>query len=207
MQDHKSHLTIEELSEQVNIPVRTIRYYIAEGLLPGPEGRGKATAYGEEHLQRLRLIRLLANRHMPLAEMSRLLNRLSLNEVHMLLAEEEQRAQELERISQQPQQPQEYIATLLKNARAVRQAPPEKEALVPPPYTPILPPSPAPAGKIYEAPRIYLNEQPPASESWTRWRLAPGIELHVREDAEKTYHGLLERICKIAGIPFQRSHK
>ena len=52
---------IEELADLVGVPVRTVRYYIAEGLLPGPGTRGKGTVYGEEHLLRLRLIRLLAD--------------------------------------------------------------------------------------------------------------------------------------------------
>src|SRR6185312_388637 len=100
MQEDTSHFTIEELAEQVNVPVRTVRYYITEGLLPGPEGRGKATTYSAEHLQRLRLIRLLSNQHRPLAEIHQLLSRRSWAEIRTLLAEEEQRVKELESAGQ-----------------------------------------------------------------------------------------------------------
>src|SRR5579859_5253263 len=114
MQGNTSHFTIEELAERVAIPIRTVRYYISEGLLPGPAGRGKAASYGEEHLQRLRLIRLLSNQHRPLAEIHQLLHRLSLPEIRALLVDEEQRAKELGSTDQQ-QPPQQYVATLLKN--------------------------------------------------------------------------------------------
>src|SRR4029077_13248044 len=144
-----------------------IRYYIAEGLLPGPEGRGKATVYGEEHFQRLRLIRLLSLQHMPLAEMSQLLNRLSLAEVHALLAEEELRVRQLEQMGRQPE-PQEYIATLLKNAQAFRQAPPQAPAAYPLP-APVQPS----VERVQEASKVYeVKRVPPGGESWRRWELA-----------------------------------
>ena len=46
-------LTIEQLAERVGVTVRTVRFYISDGLLPGPEGRGKAASHGDEHLLRL----------------------------------------------------------------------------------------------------------------------------------------------------------
>lgn len=53
-------MRISELSERTGVPVATIKYYLREGLLPA----GTATAltqavYGEEHVQRLRLVRVL----------------------------------------------------------------------------------------------------------------------------------------------------
>src|SRR5690242_10862011 len=59
MLENEQTYTIEELAEQVGTPVRTIRFYIAEGLLSGPGTRGKAASYSGEHLLRLRLIRRL----------------------------------------------------------------------------------------------------------------------------------------------------
>ena len=211
MQEHTSHLTIEELAEQVDIPVRTIRYYIAEGLLPGPAGRGKATTYGDEQLQRLRLIRLLSQQRMPLAEMYHLLNRLSLAEVYTLLAEEKARTKELEQASQPPA-PQEYIATLLKHAQAVRQissqAPPASLPVPAPSPPSVRPGVPDAAGRVHEAPKIYRDATPePTGESWQRWELAPGVELHIKEGADEQHRGLIERICQVAGIAFQRKQK
>ncbi|WP_405724683.1 MerR family transcriptional regulator [Streptomyces sp. NBC_01537] len=53
-------MRISELSRRSGVPMATIKYYRREGLLP--EGRAlspTAVEYGEEHIQRLRLIRSL----------------------------------------------------------------------------------------------------------------------------------------------------
>ena len=75
------------------MPVRTIRFCfsIAQGLLPGPQGRGKAAAYREEHLLRLQLIRRLSEQRVPLAEIRARVAPLALEEVRALLGEEERR--------------------------------------------------------------------------------------------------------------------
>ncbi|HEY0755843.1 MAG TPA: MerR family transcriptional regulator [Ktedonobacteraceae bacterium] len=193
-----AHFSIEELAEQVDTSVRTVRYYITEGLLPGPQGRGKATTYGDEHLQRLRLIRLLSNQHRPLAEIHQLLDRLSLAEIRTLLVEEEQRAKELEP-EDHPQLPRAYIATLLKNAQATRLSLSSQAPAVA---------QPLPAGlRIQERLQTYGNPPAPVAETWQRLELAPGIELHIRGDAAERQRALLESIYKAAGMPFQEFHK
>lgn len=55
------------MSRETGINARTIRYYLAEGLLPPPAGRGPAATYGVGHRDRLRLIRCLQDAHLPLA--------------------------------------------------------------------------------------------------------------------------------------------
>jgi len=53
-------MRVSELSERAGVPLPTIKFYIREGLLPGgtPTGRNQAE-YGDEHLERLALIRAL----------------------------------------------------------------------------------------------------------------------------------------------------
>jgi DNA-binding transcriptional MerR regulator len=53
-------MRLAELSERSGVSTATIKYYLREGLLP-PGGRITATqsAYGEDHLRRLRLVRAL----------------------------------------------------------------------------------------------------------------------------------------------------
>lgn len=56
----RERMRISELSRRSGVPVATIKYYRREGLLP--EGRAlnpTTVEYGEEHIQRLRLIRSL----------------------------------------------------------------------------------------------------------------------------------------------------
>jgi DNA-binding transcriptional MerR regulator len=57
---------LDELAERAGVSPRTVRYYVQRGLLPAPEFKGPDTAYGEEHLHRLRAIRVLQERHLPL---------------------------------------------------------------------------------------------------------------------------------------------
>jgi DNA-binding transcriptional MerR regulator len=52
------------------VPPRTIRFYIAQGLLPGPLRSGRGAAYGKPHLQRLDRIKALQAKGMPLAELA-----------------------------------------------------------------------------------------------------------------------------------------
>jgi DNA-binding transcriptional MerR regulator len=64
------NLSLAELSERAGVPPRTIRFYIAQGLLPGPVGAGRAAAYGKAHSQQLEQIKALQAKGMPLAEIA-----------------------------------------------------------------------------------------------------------------------------------------
>jgi DNA-binding transcriptional MerR regulator len=60
-------LTIDDLARRVQLPVRTIREYHTMRLLPPPERRGRLGLYGDQHVQRLRLITRLQRRGYSLA--------------------------------------------------------------------------------------------------------------------------------------------
>src|ERR1700760_4780159 len=60
-------LTIDALARRFQLPVRTIREYHTMRLLPPPERRGRLGLYGEQHVQRLRLIIRLQRRGYSLA--------------------------------------------------------------------------------------------------------------------------------------------
>jgi DNA-binding transcriptional MerR regulator len=77
MSDH----TINELSALSGLPVRTIRYYLAQGLIPAAGKEGPATRYPDATLARLRLIAKLRDAHQPLAEIRKQLALLSDAEV------------------------------------------------------------------------------------------------------------------------------
>lgn len=176
---------MEALAEQAGAPVRTIRFYIAEGLLPGPGGRGKATLYGEEHALRLRLIRQLVAQRVPLAEIREQVSRLSLEEVRALLVERG-RAEQLLRAARAVS-PRDYVATLLSTAQAARhQAPAE--------------PARAQSALAPEAALPRLAHP----GTWRRWELAPGVELHVRADLAERHGGAIERLLHTAAKLFSR---
>lgn len=54
---HQQFRTLAELSDDSGIPARTIRFYIARGILAGPVKAGRQAVYGAEHLTRLEKIK------------------------------------------------------------------------------------------------------------------------------------------------------
>jgi DNA-binding transcriptional MerR regulator len=70
-------MKLDELAKAANIAPRTVRYYVQRGLLPAPAFRGKDSAYGAEHLTRLRAIRRLQEQQLPLDLIQRQLADLS----------------------------------------------------------------------------------------------------------------------------------
>jgi DNA-binding transcriptional MerR regulator len=52
---HTYQLT--ELCALVDLPIRTVRYYVQHGLVDRPEGGTRAARYGEKQLEQLRLIK------------------------------------------------------------------------------------------------------------------------------------------------------
>jgi DNA-binding transcriptional MerR regulator len=65
---------LQQLADLAGVTPRTVRYYIAQGLLASP-GAGSGARYSDDHLERLRLIRRLQRDHLPLAEIRAQLNR------------------------------------------------------------------------------------------------------------------------------------
>ena len=76
---------LADLARLADVTPRTVRYYVAQGLLPSPEAAGPATRYGEGHLARLRLIRRLQRDHLPLAEIRSRLERMGDDDVEAVL--------------------------------------------------------------------------------------------------------------------------
>jgi DNA-binding transcriptional MerR regulator len=53
-------MLVSELAERADVPLATVKYYLREGLLPPGATTGPRRAeYGERHLRRLRVLRLL----------------------------------------------------------------------------------------------------------------------------------------------------
>jgi DNA-binding transcriptional MerR regulator len=58
--------TMADLEKETGLSARTIRFYIAQGLLPSASGRGVGATYGPGHLLRLKAIGLLKQENTPL---------------------------------------------------------------------------------------------------------------------------------------------
>ncbi len=63
-------LSLAELSERAEIAPRTVRFYIAQGLLPGPLRSGRGAQYGDNHLELLQRIKELQAEGMTLAQVA-----------------------------------------------------------------------------------------------------------------------------------------
>lgn len=69
--------TLDELSTLANVPPRTVRYYIAEDILPPPTIGGRNATYSQEHLDRLNAISAMKAMFLPLREIRHRLNMLT----------------------------------------------------------------------------------------------------------------------------------
>nr|WP_255653417.1 MerR family transcriptional regulator [Myxococcus sp. XM-1-1-1] len=80
----QSEWKLAELAEEAGVSPRTVRYYVQRGLLPAPPFKGPDTVYGEEHLIRLKAIRVLQARFLPLDAIQAELLRLTPDELRKL---------------------------------------------------------------------------------------------------------------------------
>lgn len=199
----EDQLTLEDLAALTGVPTRTIRYYIAEGLLPAPEGRGKATVYSEGHMLRLRLVRLLAEHRLPLAEIRQLLAGLTDEDIRPLLREQEQITSEMQRLAK-ARSPKDYISPLLNRAReepAIYGPREAQRAFVRRPAASL-----PPGNLSFEDPACQVDplaSPGPASiegnGTWYRWEIQPGVELHIRSDLVDRYRYLIDILQRAAG--------
>ena len=153
MSQTTARYTISDLAGLAGSTPRTVRYYVAQGLLPAPIGAGPGAHYTDAHLERLRLIQRLQRQHLPLSEIRQRLAQLGAREVSELIADE------------QPEVPPgsalEYVRTLLAGpatlgdeARTLgRAVPPSAAAPSAPPVVPEAPAAlpAAPAARIGSA--------------------------------------------------------
>jgi DNA-binding transcriptional MerR regulator len=64
-------ISLADLADESGIPARTIRFYIARGLLPSPQKAGRGATYGKDHRKRLEDIKRLQARGLTLNEIAR----------------------------------------------------------------------------------------------------------------------------------------
>jgi DNA-binding transcriptional MerR regulator len=161
--------TLQQLADEAGVTPRTIRYYIAQGLLASP-GAGSGARYTDAHLDRLRVIRQLQRNHLPLAEIRKQLDRGSaLEYVQSVL---QPRA-----VLARPQEPPRPMAAMAMPSGPVPQAP---ARFVGPPIV-----------------RPQLNQEPDRSQ-WDRVSLSPDVELHVRRPLTRDQNRRVDRLISLA---------
>jgi len=182
----QSTLTIEDLAESSGLSLRTLRYYMSEGLLPGPDTAGKYASYSQEHLDRLAMIQRLKKLHLPLKEIRHLLENMTEEDMGKILKYQddfslETRAKQT-RNTKEASKPEEnlnaleYIRELEKRQTRVRRI-----AESPPAYSP--PEEDRSLNQEVIDPSMATPRTQP--ERWTKIILAEGVELNIREPLAK----------------------
>lgn len=77
--------TMADLERASGITARTIRYYIANGLLQPAYGRGPTATYDTDHLLRLQYIQRLKDERLPLKEIQERLSALTPEDIAVAL--------------------------------------------------------------------------------------------------------------------------
>ena len=146
-----------DLAKLADVTSRTIRFYIAQGLLPSPEAAGPRTMYTDEHLERLRVIKKLQAAHLPLATIRAQLRSMGAQDIADSI---------------QQSHPHRVSESAVDYIRGVLGAP-----------TPAAPASlPAPAAQSVPP----LTPEPDLRSQWDRVGITPDIEIHIRRPMTRT---------------------
>ncbi len=180
----EEEMSIGELARRANVSVRTIRFYIAEGLLSTPQARGRFATYGEDALLRLMVIRRLKEEYLPLREIRERLANLSSAEVRNLSVELAQQSRPARRSHTTAVEYIDRITAGNEVHRLTLEDAPEKKAA-----PRFLPGAPQP-------------RRSPAAERWRHYRLASGVVLLAREPLDNADEKRLEELLRIAETLF-----
>jgi DNA-binding transcriptional MerR regulator len=182
--------TLADLCGLADVTPRTVRYYIAQGLLRSPGTTGPGARYDDGHLARLRLIRRLQREHLPLAEIRARL---------AALTDEEAIAQAEGPAAPPAESALDYVRGVLGSPTA--RPSPRADAARPPQPRLVADAMPAPAASRLEAAGV----PPPSAESpapdrshWERYAIAPDVELHVRRPLTRSQNRAVARLVEVA---------
>jgi len=191
------NLTLDDLVKLSGLNIRTIRYYIQEGLLWGPDTKGKFATYSPEHLERLELIENLAKRsHLPLKEIRKLLDQTTpeqLQQIRHILASAAGQVVIID-TDQEPNQPGDAGAAALEyldNINWVKSGVQEETGGYP-------------ADAIMNQNRTspFTGEIPARSkgreENWQRITLDEGVELHIRAPRDRRSDSKVKELLEFA---------
>ena len=180
--------SIAELADLAGVTPRTVRYYLAQGLLPSAGQTGPGTRYAESHLARLRLIRQLQAEHLPLADIRRRLVDLDDDAIVALAQQDEPPAP--------PDSALDYVRAILHETPAPYSGSLLRRVPMP------LAMSALPTAAATSAERLgeshHSTAMPGDRSQWERIVLATDIELHIRRPLGRTQSKRVDRLVTIA---------
>jgi DNA-binding transcriptional MerR regulator len=171
---------ISELAQAAKVTVRTIRYYVQQGLLPQPGSRGPGTRYDQGHLERLQLIKRLQREHLPLAEIRRRLEAMDEAAVRQAMIEP----------PPQPARPSaalSYLHDVLGDSDAFAEGTVARAQVHEPP----------PVSDFFAEADPVVRRRPDRT-MWERVALSPDIEFHIRRPLTRDQNRKVDRIIDTA---------
>jgi DNA-binding transcriptional MerR regulator len=170
--------TTAELADLANVTPRTVRYYVANGLLPSSGRPGPGAKFGNDHLARILLIRRLQRDHLPLAEIRRRLE--SLGEDSLMHVKGDAR--------EGPDTALEYVRSALSEMHGSTSAEPRSHD-----RSETVDPSAPKALKAAGS----TPSHPLDRSRWERVPLTPDVELHLRRPLGRHQQKQVERLIAI----------
>jgi DNA-binding transcriptional MerR regulator len=184
-----STYSLADLCQLAGVTPRTVRYYVANGLVRPPSGAGPSARYDDGHLYRLRLIRQLQKEHLPLAEIRSRLAALSDDDV--------------QRAAEEPapvtDNASDYIGRVLGTRGVAPMASPAPAVAMPR----------AIPGQAQPVPPALAQPSPPEPHrsQWDRIALDPDVELHIRRPLSRDVNKKVDRLIAVARQLFQEDQK
>jgi DNA-binding transcriptional MerR regulator len=154
--------TVSEMPDE-----RTLRYYLAEGLLsPAAEKQGTASVFGYLHLLQLLVVKKLQSEHLPIRKIKELVDGRTERELERLLGLDAKAGAKNEALS--------YLEKLLIKSTS---------PAAPSPRSQNLNSAAADTGRpAPHSPASARQNSPQGQGTWARVEIEPGLELHVRGD-------------------------
>jgi DNA-binding transcriptional MerR regulator len=199
------NFSIEDLEKHSGLSTRTLHYYMSKGLLPGPETRGKYASYTQEHLDRLDLILILKEMHLPLDEIKAILDQLTPDEIRHYRDSQEDLLEKLK--STKPGTDEDSKKTkpgsALNYIKSLEEAQSAHETIAE--SSELFASNRRRSFKI-EAPKMQIdrNMAEPKPEIWRRVILADGVELNIRESSDKEVRYKVDRLLSFARSLFKK---
>jgi DNA-binding transcriptional MerR regulator len=197
--------SLADLCDLGDVTPRTVRYYIAQGLLRSPGTTGPGARYDDGHLARLRLIRRLQREHLPLAEIRARL---------AALTDDEAIAR-----AEGPTEPPadsalDYVRGVLEGRPARTSVGLAKRAVAPAPAPAAADQAADQAAVPSTTERLFAADllgtpaadvaatgspaPAPDRSHWERYTLAPDVELHVRRPLTRSQNRAVARLVETA---------
>jgi len=192
---------ITELCERASVTPRTVHFYVQQGLLPPAGSPGPGARYGQGHVSRIKLIRLLQKQHLPLAEIAKRIKGITDEQVDALVAETKQRRAEGKGSAL------DYIRNVLAESKApgIDTARPAARGLMRPSMADSVPIAALAASPemLRATAAASAPSAAPARSQWERYTLADGMELHIRRPLSRIEQKQFEKLMTAAREVFE----